>query len=217
MIKKKLIIIWVIILLFFWPLKVHPETVPPFYSVEASRWADSIIQKLAQLIMIAAWSNKDSTHILDIRKQIENYGIGGLVFFQGGPIREALLTNYYQSLSKVPLFIGIDAEWGLAMRLDSTIRFPRQMTLAAIHDDSVVYKMGNEIAKNCSRLGIHINFAPDADINNNPSNPVIGSRSFGDDRESVALKSIYYMNALQDNHILATGKHFPGHGIVPFP
>lgn len=191
---------------------------PPFYSREAEQWADSIIknlspnERIAQLMMVAAWSNKDAFHEMDIRWQIEKYGIGGLIFFQGGPVREAILTNKYQSISKVPLLIGMDAEWGLAMRLDSTIRFPRQMTMAAIQDENDVYKMGDEIAKNCKRLGIHVNFAPDADINNNPANPIIGSRSFGDDRENVARKSVSYMKALQDNNILATGKHFPGHG-----
>ena len=191
-----------------------------FDTPESERWADSILsklnlqQKIAQLFMVAAWSNKDSTHIKEIRKLITDKGIGGLIFFQGGPIREALLTNDYQALSKVPLLIGMDAEWGVSMRLDSTLRFPRQMTMSAISNDSAVYKMGNEIALNCKRLGIHVNFAPDADINNNPLNPVIGSRSFGDDRENVASKSISYMKALQDNHILPTGKHFPGHGNV---
>lgn len=191
---------------------------PPFYTPQAEAWADSVLitlsaeQRIAQLIMVAAWSNKDAFHEMDIRWMVERYGIGGLIFFQGGPVREAMLTNKYQSLAKVPLLIGMDAEWGLAMRLDSTIRFPRQMTMAAIDDDQAVYEMGNEIAKNCKRLGIHVNFAPDADINNNPLNPIIGSRSFGDDKESVARKSVSYLKALQDNHILGTGKHFPGHG-----
>lgn len=190
----------------------------PFITPDAERWADSVMarlhpdQKIAQLFMVAAWSNKDSAHIKEIEKLICDWNIGGLIFFQGGPIREALLTNYYQQISPVPLLIGMDAEWGLAMRIDSTVRFPRQMTLSAIDDDSVVYKMGEEIARDCKRLGIHINFAPDADINNNPLNPIIGSRSFGDDREVVYRRSLMYMNALQNNHILATGKHFPGHG-----
>ena len=191
---------------------------PPFQTKEAERWADSVMSKLtrheriAQLIMVAAWSNKDTTHINEIRKLITNWGIGGIIFFQGGPVRQALLTNDYQRLSKVPLMIGMDAEYGLAMRLDSTIRFPRQMTMSAIDSDSAVYQMGNEIARHCRRLGVHVNFAPDADINSNPNNPIIGSRAFSDDRESVARRSYYYMKALQDNHILATGKHFPGHG-----
>lgn len=190
----------------------------PFKSPESEHWADSVIasmspaQRIAQLFMVAAWSNKDSVHIKEIEKLIKDWEIGGLIFFQGGPVRQALEANYYQSISKVPMLIGMDAEWGLAMRIDSTPRFPRQMTLSAINDDSVVYKMGSEIARECKRLGVHINFAPDADINNNPANPIIGSRSFSDDREVVYRRSLMYMNALQDQHILATAKHFPGHG-----
>ncbi len=194
------------------------DKIPPFITPEASNWADSVMstltrdQRIAQLLMIAAWSNKDSAHITEIKQLISTYGIGGLIFFQGGPVRQALLTNQYQALSKVPLLIGIDGEWGLAMRLDSTIRFPRQMTLSAMQDETMIYKMGEEIARQCKRMGIHTNFSPDADINNNPMNPVIGSRSFSDDRNTVSKNSIAYMNALQNDHILATGKHFPGHG-----
>ncbi len=191
---------------------------PVYYSEEAARWADSVMQNLsrderiAQLMMVSAYSNKDYLHIIDIRNLVGRYGIGGLIFFQGGPVREAYLNNEYQRLSKVPLLIGMDAEWGLAMRIDSTLRFPRQMTMSAVTDDSAVYKMGKEIAFHCNRMGIHVNFAPDADINDNPLNPVIGSRSFGDDRETVSNNSIEYMKALQDNLVLPTGKHFPGHG-----
>ncbi len=195
-----------------------PSKLPPFIQPAAEKWADSVIstltpaERITQLFMVAAWSNKDSTHIQEITKLIQDWGIGGLIFFQGGPVREALLTNFYQSQSKVPLLIGIDGEWGLPMRLDSCLRFPRQMTVSAALDDSLVYAMGTAIAHHCKRLGIHINFAPDADINNNPSNPIIGSRSFGDDREMVTRKAMLYMNALQDHGVMANGKHFPGHG-----
>ena len=160
---------------------------PPFINLEAGRWADSVMstmtpaEKAGQLIMVAAWSNKDSSHIKDITKLINDWHIGGLIFFQGGPVRQANLTNYYQSISKLPLMIGIDGEWGLPMRLDSTMRFPRQMTLSAIDNDSVVYEMGSEIARQCKRLGIHINFAPDIDINNNAPNKIL--------RINVPLKS----------------------------
>jgi len=196
----------------------HVQKLPPFYTAEAAVWADSVLttlnpsERIAQLIMVAAWSNKDSLHINEIRKLIQDYGIGGLIFFQGGPIREALLTNDYQSISKVPLMIGMDAEWGISMRLDSTVRFPRQMTMAANPDDSLIYAMGAEIARECKRIGIHVNFAPDADINDNPLNPVIGSRSFGDERSEVSKLSMLYMKGMQDNGVLANGKHFPGHG-----
>jgi beta-N-acetylhexosaminidase len=194
------------------------KLLPPFYSPEASQYADSLISKMspdqrnAQLFMVAAWSNKDSAHIKQLEWLISVHGIGGLIFFQGGPVREALLTNYYQKMSRVPLLIGMDAEWGLAMRLDSTIRFPRQMTMSAMQNDSLIYKMGEEVARNCRRLGIHVNFAPDADINNNILNPIIGSRAFSDDRETVLRNSYLYMKGLQDGKVLANAKHFPGHG-----
>lgn len=218
--NRKIMRLSLTILFFISVFKTYSINPTPFYSKEAEHWADSTLaclnseQKIAQLFMVDAFSNKDSAHVNGVKRLIEKYGIGGLIFFQGGPIREALLTNYYQSISNVPLLIGMDAEWGLAMRIDSTIRFPRQMTMSAIQDDSAVYKMGIEIAKHCKRLGIHVNFAPDADINNNPANPIIGSRSFGDQRELVTSKSIDYMKALQSQNILATGKHFPGHGNV---
>ncbi len=131
---------------------------------------------------------------------------------QGGPGRQGPLANYYQTVARVPLLYSIDGEWGLAMRLDSTIRYPRQMTLGAIQNDSLIYAMGRQIARECKRLGIHINFAPVLDVNNNPANPVIGMRSFGENKEDVARKAYMYMQGLQDEHVMANGKHFPGHG-----
>ena len=194
------------------------RTVPPFYTDAASEWADSVMstlsreKKITQLIMVAAWSNKDAAHIAEIRKLIMDWGIGGLIFFQGGPLRQANLCNDYQKLSQIPLLIGLDGEWGLSMRLDSTVRFPRQMTMAAMQNDSLIYDMGKEIGRQCKRMGIHVNFAPDIDINNNVMNPVIGSRSFGDDRTDVYKKALLYMKGMQDMGVLANGKHFPGHG-----
>lgn len=193
-------------------------TEPPFFSDGASRWADSVLatlsldERVAQLFMVSAWSNKDSNHVAEIDSLVSQYKIGGLTFFQGGPIRQARLTNYYQSKAKVPLLISIDGEYGLAMRIDSTIRFPRQMTMSAMNDTAMIYKMGVAVARHCNRIGIHCNFAPVLDINNNPSNPVIGSRSFGDEREMVTNSAMAYMRGMQDNHVLASGKHFPGHG-----
>lgn len=190
---------------------------PPFY-VKDTRWADSVFktltaeQRIAQLFMVAAYSNKDKNHIKEIKKLVNDYYIGGLIFFQGGPVRQAILANCYQSCVNVPLFMSMDAEWGLGMRLDSTMKFPRQMTLGAIQDDSLIYQMGVEIARQCKRLGMQINFAPDIDINNNPLNPVIGNRSFGEDKYNVARKALMYMKGMQDNQVLANGKHFPGHG-----
>ncbi len=193
------------------------ETEPEFIKLE-SHWVDSVFnsltpdQRLAQLFMVAAYSNRDMKHVAEIRELVEKYNIGGLIFMQGGPLRQAKLNNYYQSKAKTPLLISIDGEWGLAMRLDSTPKYPRQMTLGAIQNDSLIYDMGKQIAKECKRMGIHINFAPVADVNNNPLNPVIGMRSFGENKYNVASKAIMYMKGLQAEGIMANGKHFPGHG-----
>ncbi len=173
-------------------------------------------ERIAQLLHIAAYSNRDSNHVNEIASLIKKYKIGGLIFFQGGPVRQANLTNYYQSISKVPIMISIDGEWGLKMRLDSTIKFPFQMALGAIKNDSLIYEMGKEIAKECSRMGIHVNFAPVADVNNNPNNPVINYRSFGENKYKVTRKSIMYMKGMQDEFVLANAKHFPGHGDTDF-
>lgn len=190
----------------------------PVLVLPENEWVDStmksmtIEQKIGQLFMVATFSNRDESHYKYIDKLINDYQIGGLIFFQGGPVGQALLTNRYQSHSNIPLFIGIDGEWGLGMRLDSTISFPKQMVLGSIQDDALIYRMGDDIARQCKRLGIQINFAPVSDLNSNPANPVIGIRSFGEDRENVTRKAIAYMKGLQHNKIIATAKHFPGHG-----
>ncbi len=197
---------------------IYPEnSYPPFYK-DTCNWTDSIIQtlsleqKIAQFFMVAAYSNKGELHKQEILDLIEHYNIGGLMFLQGGPVRQAKLTNFYQSKSKIPLMIAIDAEWGVSMRLDSAIRFPWQMTLGAIQSDTLIYKMGSEIARQCKLLGIHINFAPCSDVNSNPKNPIINNRSFGENVQKVSQMSIAYMRGMQDNNILACAKHFPGHG-----
>lgn len=190
----------------------------PVFSNVSGHWADSVFktltpdERIAQLFMVAAYSNKDKQHVKEIKKLVDQYKIGGLIFFQGGPARQAYLANCYQSCSKVPLFMAMDAEWGLAMRLDSTVKFPRQMTLGAMQDDSLVYQMGREIARECKRLGMQINFAPVVDINNNPLNPVISNRSFGENKLNVTRKAMMYMKGMQDEGVLANAKHFPGHG-----
>lgn len=181
-------------------------------------WVDSVFnaltfeERLGQLFMVAAYSNKDSRHKEDLSRLILEENIGGLIFFQGGPVRQAHLTNHFQSISKTPLFIAMDAEWGVSMRLDSVLQFPKQMTLGAIQDSRLIYKMGKEIAGQFKELGMHINFAPVVDVNSNPDNPVIGYRSFGEEKTLVARNSLAYMKGLQDEGILANAKHFPGHG-----
>jgi len=190
---------------------------PDFLSVQ-NRWVDSVFnslspdQRLSQLFMVAAYSNRDLKHVKEIKDLIVNYNIGGLIWMQGGPLRQGQLANYYQSIAKTPLLYSIDGEWGLAMRLDSTVRYPKQMTLGAIQNDSLIYRMGRQIARECSRIGIHINFAPVVDINSNPLNPVIGMRSFGENKLKVAQKAYMYMAGMQNEHVLANAKHFPGHG-----
>ncbi|WP_396183127.1 glycoside hydrolase family 3 N-terminal domain-containing protein [Flavobacterium sp.] len=185
---------------------------------EEKKWVDSIFnslsteEKIGQLFMVAAYSNKDSTHIKSLDKLIDEQKIGGLIFFQGGPVRQAQLTNRFQKKSKVPLFIGIDAEWGLSMRLDSVNRFPWNMTLGAIQDLNLIEKTGELMAIQSKQLGVHFNFAPVLDINTNPKNPIIGNRSFGEDKKNVTERALALMIGLQSNGVFATGKHFPGHG-----
>lgn len=193
------------------------KTLPPFLE-RPSPWADSVLaslsmeQRIAQLMMVAAYSNKDAKHIADIDKLVQQYGIGGLIFFQGGPLRQATLVNRYQAEAKTPILIGMDLEWGLSMRLDSTIKFPRQMTLGATSDEEGIELMGEEIARQMKRLGVQVSFSPDVDVNVNPANPVINDRSFGENPEMVARKGLAYMKGLQRGGVIATAKHFPGHG-----
>ena len=185
---------------------------------QMKKWVDSVFntfsldQKIGQLFMTRLYSNKGKEYEAEIKKIISSHHVGGLVVAQGGPMRGARLLNQYQKLSKTPLLVAIDAEWGLGMRLDSTMSFPHQMTLGAISDNQLIYDLGSEVASQLKMLGIHINFAPVVDINNNPTNPVIGYRAFGEDRQNVTTKGLAYMRGMQDNGILATAKHFPGHG-----
>ncbi len=185
---------------------------------QQNHWVDSVFKKLnrhdriAQLLMVRAHTNKGVAYEDSVAEVIRNEHIGGLVFFQGGPVRQATLTNRYQKLSHIPLLIAMDGEWGLGMRLDSTISFPYQMTLGAIKDNNLIYKMGQFVARDFKRMGMQMNFAPDMDVNNNPNNPVIGFRSFGDNKFNVAKKGIAYLQGMQSEGILTTAKHFPGHG-----
>lgn len=186
----------------------------------APQWADSVFnslsddEKLAQLMVIRAHSNLGPDHVAKVAEDIQKYNIGALCFFQGGPLRQANLTNYYQSIAKTPLMVTIDGEWGLGMRLDSVIDFPYQLTLGALEDENIVYRMGLAVGEQCKRIGVHVNYAPVVDINNNPNNPVIGYRSFGEDRDKVAKFGVAYMKGMQDAGIMACAKHFPGHGDV---
>jgi beta-glucosidase-like glycosyl hydrolase/CubicO group peptidase (beta-lactamase class C family) len=173
----------------------------------------SVEEKIGQLLWIRAYSNKDEKHYKQIETFIKDYHVGGLTFFQGTPEKQVELTNRYQKLAKTPLFISIDAEWGLGMRFkEDGLSFPRQLTLGAIQENRLIYDMGKDIARQMKRVGAQINFAPVADVNNNPNNPVINTRSFGEDILNVSSKSYMYAKGMQDNGIMACAKHFPGHG-----
>ncbi|TDG37105.1 glycoside hydrolase family 3 [Pedobacter changchengzhani] len=181
-------------------------------------WVDSVFNKLnrrariAQMFFVRAHTNLGKKYADSVGMVIKKEHLGGVVFFQGGPMRQAQLINNYQKLSKVPLLITADGEWGLGMRLDSTVSYPYQMALGAIQNKELIYKMGLEVAKDFKRIGMQMNLAPDADVNNNPKNPVINYRSFGENKYNVALKAGAYMKGMQDGGLLTTLKHFPGHG-----
>jgi beta-glucosidase-like glycosyl hydrolase/CubicO group peptidase (beta-lactamase class C family) len=182
------------------------------------KWVDSILsrltidQKIGQLFMIQAYSNKDKKHTDYIKKMIKKYQIGGLIFMQGTPKKQVQLTNSYQSTSKIPLLIGFDGEWGLDMRLKNAFRYPWNMTLGAVQNNKLIEQYGEQLGKHCKRVGIHINFAPVVDINTNPKNPIIGNRSFGENKYNVTDKAIAFTKGMQSTGVLANAKHFPGHG-----
>jgi len=226
---------WLIALFLFWGITTAKVTwsqnsvtsgMSPYQSqssVEAlakHAWVDSVYksltqeQRIGQLFMIAAYSGGENYNEDKITQLIKNNYIGGLIFMQGTAEKQAALTNKYQKLSKVPLLIGMDAEWGLGMRLTGVKNFPRQMMLGATRDQHLVYQLGQLVAEQCHLLGVHMNFAPTIDINNNPDNPVINFRSFGESKDWVTTLGMAYMRGLQDNQVLACAKHFPGHGDV---
>ena len=182
------------------------------------KWADSIYEsmtlaeRVGQLYMVQVMSDQDATSKNKIIQLIKDYHIGGIIYSNGGPVRQAKLNNELQSFSKTPLLVGMDAEWGLSMRLDSTYAFPWNMTLGAIKDNDLIEQTGRRIGAHCKRLGVHFNFAPVVDINTNPKNPIIGNRSFGEDRDNVTEKALAFMKGMQEAGVLANAKHFPGHG-----
>lgn len=194
------------------------EAFIPFINSEHA-WVDSVFNtlndrdKVAQLFMVRAHSNLGQRYIDSVAAVVKREQLGGIVLFQGGPARHAQVINRYQQLSKVPLLVAFDGEWGLGMRLpDSTISFPYQMTLGAVQNEALIYQMGLEVAKDFRRMGMNINFAPVVDINNNPRNPVINFRSFGENKQNVTRKGLAYMRGMMDGGLVTSLKHFPGHG-----
>ncbi len=180
--------------------------------VDSTYTALSLKEKIGQLYMIQVFSNQDQATKKSILNQIKTNYIGGVIYSNGGPIRQAQLNNELQAASKIPLLVGMDAEWGLSMRLDSTYAFPWNMTLGAVKDMSLIRQTGIQIGEHCKRIGVHFNFAPVVDINTNPNNPIIGNRSFGEDKNEVSKRAWAFMEGMQSAGVLANAKHFPGHG-----
>ena len=191
---------------------------PPVPVAKDVSWVDFVYnslstdEQIAQLMMIEVRPTLGAAHLKQVESDIDRYKVGGLIFFKGDPLEQVQLTNAYQKRSQTPLMIAIDGEWGLAMRLSNTTTFPYQMGLGGIRDNTLIYDMGREIGRQCRRMGIHVNFAPVIDINNNPNNPVINYRSFGEDKFNVAQKGWAYAKGMQAENVIACAKHFPGHG-----
>ena len=181
-------------------------------------WVDSVFdsmsydERIGQLFMIIANPTTDNRNIQRLTKYVNEIKIGGILFHKGSPESQADVTNRMQKLSKVPLWISLDGEWGLSMRLSGTTRFPKNMMLGAIEDNSLIEAYGREVARQCKEMGIHINFAPDIDVNSNEDNPVIGLRSFGESAGAVSDKGLAYARGLEGEGIISVAKHFPGHG-----
>ena len=216
MFKKLFFVAFLVTFFNSYSQNLDPLRTDDYYAQE--KWVDSILnsmtidQKMGQLFMIQAYSNLDTVHENKIKEMIQKYHVGNLIFMQGTPSKQVKLTNTYQSLSKIPLMIGFDGEWGLDMRLQNTYRFPWNMTLGAIQDNTLIRRFGEHLGRHAKRVGIHVNFAPVVDINTNPLNPIIGNRSFGENKHNVTQKAIAFSQGMQGEGVLANAKHFPGHG-----
>ena len=195
-----------------------PKNAPKNLEQKAEKYADSLYQqlsldeKIGQLYIVALYNNRGEEEIQKIRNLVEKEKIGGLILMQDNTEKHIQLLNEFQGKSKVKMMIGIDGEWGLFQRFPAAHKFPWAMTLGAIQDNSLIYEMTSKIAEDCKRMGIYWDFAPVVDVNTNPSNPIIGNRSFGSDINNVIAKGLAYAQGLQDNGVLASMKHFPGHG-----
>ncbi|WP_374450337.1 glycoside hydrolase family 3 protein [Cloacibacterium normanense] len=195
-----------------------PKNAPKNLEQKAEKYADSLYQqlsldeKIGQLYIVALYNNRGEEEIRKIRNLVEKEKIGGLILMQDNAEKHIQLLNEFQGKSKVKMMIGIDGEWGLFQRFPAAHKFPWAMTLGAIQDNSLIYEMTSKIAEDCKRMGIYWDFAPVVDVNTNPANPIIGNRSFGSDINNVIAKGLAYAQGLQDNGVLASMKHFPGHG-----
>lgn len=202
----------------FYFTQYQPKNISNSDIKKANDWVDKTYnslsqdEKLGQLFIVALYTNKGEEFINQIRNIVKNEKIGGLILMQDDAAREINLVNEFQSQSKVPLMIGMDAEWGVFQRIAKAHKYPWAITLGAIQDKNLITEMSAKIAEDCKRMGINWDFAPVVDVNTNPNNPIIGNRSFGSDVNNVVNSALAYSNGLQDNRILAAIKHFPGHG-----
>lgn len=172
----------------------------------------TIEEKIGQVFMVPVYSDRSSFHKKEILDLIEKHHIGGVIFMKGHPYKQYKWTNEFNSKSKIPLFVAMDAEWGLSMRLDSVIKYPKQMTMGALENNLLIKRFAKNVAQQMQLMGVNVSFGPVLDINSNPANPVIHMRSFGESKYDVADKAIQYLLGLQNNGVIAVAKHFPGHG-----
>ncbi|MDX1285813.1 MAG: glycoside hydrolase family 3 protein, partial [Draconibacterium sp.] len=191
---------------------------PEFLQYKNDEWVNkqmdslTLEEKIAQLMMITVYPNQNTSSKNAVLEKIRSYKPGGILVMQGEPVKTASWVNQFQEASETPLLVAIDGEWGPAMRIKNTIVYPCAQTLGAIQDTTYIYQMGRDYAYQLKLLGINMNFAPVADINTNPANPVIGFRSFGEDKNNVAEKAWMVAKGMQDAGIVSVAKHFPGHG-----
>jgi beta-N-acetylhexosaminidase len=208
-----------LILVVLFSTALTAQKAPDFLTQHNKEWVENTLksmtidQKIGQLFMPRGNYSGKGYDPQKLLKWVKEYHLGGMVFFAGQPTVQAQITNDLQAASKIPMFIGEDFEWGVAMRLDSTVRFPYQMALGAMSgNEDLIERMGREVGRQCNRLGVHINYAPVVDVNNNPNNPVINFRSFGEDKMNVTRKALAYMRGMQSQKLITSAKHFPGHG-----
>lgn len=222
MLRKHSLLVFLLLSISFGNLfsrnKIEPSIVKHADKQKMQQWVDSVYnsmttdEKIGQLIIIHVTGDNTDANKRRISNLVQNIYAGGILFSKGTPTDQAELTNLAQAGAKIPLMITADAEWGLSMRLSNTTRFPKNMMIGAVRDDSLIYRYGLEMARQCRLMGIHVNFAPDIDVNSNPDNPVIGTRSFGEDPDKVSEWGIVYAKGIEDGGVLPVAKHFPGHG-----
>lgn len=216
--KKTTFFVGFMLLLQIATAQIQPNIYRDANKAKMNAWVDSVYssmtmdERIGQLFMVVANNHNTDANKRLIDRYIDQQKIGGILFSKGTIATQATLTNYAQQKSKTPLFIGLDGEWGLNMRLTDAPQFPRNMVLGAINNDSLLYLYGKEVARQCKELGIHVNFAPVLDVNSNPNNPIIGNRAFGENPQNVAAKGVAYARGLEDGGVMAVAKHFPGHG-----